>query len=131
MKQQQVANKYYNSTTAIDNACPTKCVDSVRCMAPIDMMTSYQSTVSSGLYQRTRECNILALVDCNCHSSRRVGTLICCAGSFAFEFVGESFINAYHNISNIILHISRRGQEQQPAVMLVAHHDSPVGSPGE
>jgi hypothetical protein len=38
---------------------------------------------------------------------------------------------AYHNISNIILHISRQGSTQQPAVLLVAHHDSPVGSPGE
>jgi hypothetical protein len=37
---------------------------------------------------------------------------------------------AYHNISNIILHISRQGSQQQPAVLLVAHHDSPVGSPG-
>lgn len=55
-----------------------------------------------------------------------------CAGAFAFDFVGESFINAHHNISNIVLHISRRGpMEALPAVMLVAHHDSPVGSPGE
>jgi hypothetical protein len=38
---------------------------------------------------------------------------------------------AYHNISNIILHISKQGSQQQPAVLLVAHHDSPVGSPGE
>jgi hypothetical protein len=52
-------------------------------------------------------------------------------GSFDFDFVGERFVNAYHNISNIILHISRKGSEQQPAVLLVAHHDSPVGSPGQ
>eukprot|EP00775_Hariotina_reticulata_P013769 gene13769-13890_t len=51
-------------------------------------------------------------------------------GSFDFDFVGERFVNAYHNISNIILHISRRDSEHQPAVLLVAHHDSPVGSPG-
>jgi len=44
---------------------------------------------------------------------------------------GERFINAYHNISNIILHISRKGVEHLPAVLLVAHHDSPVASPGE
>lgn len=51
-------------------------------------------------------------------------------GSFSFDFVGERFINAYHNISNIILHISKKGHQQDPAVLLVAHHDSPVGSPG-
>lgn len=44
---------------------------------------------------------------------------------------GERFINAYHNISNIILHISRKGADHLPAVLLVAHHDSPVASPGE
>jgi hypothetical protein len=43
---------------------------------------------------------------------------------------GERFINAYHNISNIVLHISKPGQEYRPAVLLVAHHDSPVASPG-
>ncbi|WIA36529.1 hypothetical protein OEZ86_007823 [Tetradesmus obliquus] len=51
-------------------------------------------------------------------------------GSFDFDFVGERFVNAYHNISNIMLQVSRQGSEQQPAVLLVAHHDSPVGSPG-
>lgn len=44
---------------------------------------------------------------------------------------GERFINAYHNISNIILHISKKGVDHLPAVLLVAHHDSPVASPGE
>jgi hypothetical protein len=46
-------------------------------------------------------------------------------------FQGEHFINAYHNISNIILHISKQGVDHLPAVLLVAHHDSPVASPGE
>jgi hypothetical protein len=44
---------------------------------------------------------------------------------------GERFINAYHNISNIILLISKQGVDHMPAVLLVAHHDSPVASPGE
>jgi hypothetical protein len=43
---------------------------------------------------------------------------------------GERFINAYHNISNIILLISKHGVDHMPAVLLVAHHDSPVASPG-
>lgn len=61
------------------------------------------------------------------------------SGSTEMSFAGERFLNAWNNISNIVVHISApcdsgepdcgRGSNA-PAVMLVAHHDSPVGSLG-
>lgn len=56
-----------------------------------------------------------------------MGSLLDCV---CVHMQGERFINTHHNISNIILHISRQGVDHMPAVLLVAHHDSPVASPG-
>lgn len=52
-------------------------------------------------------------------------------GDFPVKFMGQQFWNSYHNITNIMLHIARKGSEHKPAVMVVAHHDSPVSSQGE
>lgn len=53
-------------------------------------------------------------------------------GAFHIEFLGHGMTNAYLNVTNINVLVSPRGEAaKRPAVMIVAHHDAPISSPGE
>jgi hypothetical protein len=53
-------------------------------------------------------------------------------GAFPINFLGRPLTNAYLNITNINLLVSPKdpAAAARPAVMIVAHHDAPVSSPG-
>ena len=45
--------------------------------------------------------------------------------------LGLELANIYQNLTNIVLTITPRGCDAKPAVLLNAHYDSAVGSPGQ
>ncbi|XVE85307.1 hypothetical protein DITRI_Ditri17bG0081100 [Diplodiscus trichospermus] len=52
-------------------------------------------------------------------------------GSFNMMFLGHSISSAYRNHTNILMRISSvDSQETDPSVLMNAHFDSPLGSPG-
>lgn len=55
------------------------------------------------------------------------------SGAFEFEFVHTPFITAYQNVTNIIFSLVPENPEAQKtkAVLLNAHFDSTLGSPGK
>lgn len=60
-------------------------------------------------------------------------TLDAVAGSFASDFLGFQFENAYAGVENVVLQISPpapRPSSRLPSILLVAHYDTHVGTPG-
>ncbi|KDD72594.1 hypothetical protein H632_c3147p0 [Helicosporidium sp. ATCC 50920] len=52
------------------------------------------------------------------------------SGGFVLNAFGHEFTNAFNNLTNVVLRISPRGREHVPGVLLNAHYDSALGSPG-
>ena len=44
--------------------------------------------------------------------------------------LGLELANVYQNLTNVVLTITPKGYEEVPAVLVNAHYDSAVGSPG-
>lgn len=53
-------------------------------------------------------------------------------GAFPITFMGYAMTNAYLNVTNINIYVAPTdpAAAARPAVMVVAHHDAPVSSPG-
>jgi hypothetical protein len=54
----------------------------------------------------------------------------CATGAADLDFFQAEFTNAYSNLSNIVLKITPREAASQRAVLVNAHFDSSLGSPG-
>lgn len=52
-------------------------------------------------------------------------------GSVLMGLLGLELANIYQNLTNVVLTITPRGCEATPAVLVNAHYDSAVGSPGQ
>ena len=50
------------------------------------------------------------------------------SGSFSLNFP-DSMTHLYHNVSNIVVRFSRRGNNPEHALLINAHYDSALGSP--
>lgn len=51
-------------------------------------------------------------------------------GSVAMDFGGVAFTNAYNSLTNIVVTITPAGTAGRPGLLIAAHHDSAVASPG-
>lgn len=52
-------------------------------------------------------------------------------GSVLMGLLGLELANIYQNLTNVVLTITPRGCDATPAVLVNAHYDSAVGSPGQ
>lgn len=52
-------------------------------------------------------------------------------GAVPMSFMGRPFTNAYRNLTNIVVTITPRGMEGRRALLIAAHQDTAVSSPGE
>ena len=52
------------------------------------------------------------------------------SGAMASSFLNTEYVNMYNNITNIILVVSPRTGLEEKSVLLNAHFDSAMGSPG-
>lgn len=50
------------------------------------------------------------------------------SGSFYLDFLG-GLNHIYHNVTNVVVRLSRKGSDRKHAFMVNAHYDSAVGSP--
>ncbi len=51
-------------------------------------------------------------------------------GAYGFDFMGHNGTNAFRKLTNIFILVSPKAAEEQLAVMISAHQDSPVSSQG-
>lgn len=52
-------------------------------------------------------------------------------GSVLMGLLGLELANIYQNLTNIVLTMTPMGYDATPAVLVNAHYDSAVGSPGQ
>lgn len=52
------------------------------------------------------------------------------SGEVHMSLLGSSFGNMYQNLTNILLTVTPRAAAAVPAVLINAHYDTAIGSPG-
>ena len=53
------------------------------------------------------------------------------SGQVHMSLLGASFGNMYQNLTNILLMVTPKAAADVPAVLVNAHYDTAIGSPGE